>query len=225
MRYLILIALVFFAACTATHTASQQPPSVLLGNIESVPTLVTKEAPDFTSKAVMPDNSFQDITLSSFRGKYVILFLYPMDFTFVCPTEIITFDKMLQEFKKRNCEIIGASTDSQFVHLAWKNTPVEEGGIGQIQYPLVSDTTREISRLYGVLHDEGVALRGLFLIDKEGKVRHELVNDFSLGRSIKEALRTLQALQIVDEYGELCPAEWHPGEETIKQPKTGSKEK
>ena len=178
--------------------------------------LVTKNAPDFTAKAVMPDNTFQEITLSDYRGKYVILFFYPLDFTFVCPTEIIAFDQKLDEFRKRNCEVIGVSVDSEYSHWAWKNTPRDKGGIGDIQYPLVADITKAISRDYGVLFDEAVALRGLFLIDREGVVRHEVVNDLGLGRSVNEALRVLEALQHLEEHGEVCPADWHEGEEAMK---------
>jgi peroxiredoxin (alkyl hydroperoxide reductase subunit C) len=178
--------------------------------------LVTKPAPDFTAQAVMPDNSIKELTLSSYRGKYVMLFFYPMDFTFVCPTEILKFDEMLDEFKKRNCEVIGVSTDSEYSHLAWKNTPVDQGGIGNIRYPLVADIKKEISRNFGVLFDESVALRGTFLIDKEGVVRHAVVNDLPLGRSISEALRVLDAWIFVEEHGEVCPAEWHPGEEAME---------
>jgi len=179
-------------------------------------TLVTKEAPDFKAQAVMPDNSFEEITLSSYRGKYVLLFFYPLDFTFVCPSEILAFNSALEEFKKKNCEVIGVSVDSQYTHFAWKNTPVEQGGIGNIQFPLVADLSKEIARSYGVLLDEGVALRGLFLIDKDGIVRHELINDLPRGRSVDEALRILDALQFVEEHGEVCPANWKPGEEAMK---------
>ncbi len=179
--------------------------------------LVTKPAPDFKATAVMADNSFEEISLSQYRGKYTILFFYPLDFTFVCPTEIIAFDKHLEEFEKLNCQVIGASIDSQFSHWAWKNTPVDHGGIGAIRYPLVADITKQISRDYGVLlEDAGVALRGLFLIDKEGIVRHQVINDLGLGRSVEEALRVLKALQHLETYGEVCPADWHEGEEAMK---------
>jgi peroxiredoxin (alkyl hydroperoxide reductase subunit C) len=146
--------------------------------------LVTKEAPGFTAQAVMSDNSFAELKLSSFRGKYVVLFFYPLDFTFVCPSEIIAFDKALSRFEAKNAQVIGVSVDSHFTHLAWKNTPRENGGIGQIRYPLVSDLNKSISRDYGVLLEDGIALRGLFLIDKEGVIRHALVNDLPLGRSV-----------------------------------------
>lgn len=179
-------------------------------------TLVTQEAPDFTAQAVMPNNAFADLTLSSYRGKYIILFFYPLDFTFVCPSEILAFDRRLAEFKKRNCEVIGVSVDSQYTHLAWKSTPLREGGLGGVQFPLVSDLKKDIARAYGVLHDEAIALRGLFLIDKSGIVRHEVVNDLPLGRSVDEALRILDALQFFETYGDVCPADWHPGEEAIK---------
>lgn len=175
---------------------------------------VTKPAPDFTATAVMADNSFNEkFQLSDYRGKYVVLFFYPLDFTFVCPSEIIAFDKRLKDFQSRNCEVIGVSVDSHFTHWAWKNTPVEKGGIGNIQYPLVADLTKQIAREYGVLFNDAVALRGLFLIDQEGIVRHALVNDLPLGRNVDEALRVLDALQFHEENGEVCPANWRKGEE------------
>ena len=179
--------------------------------------LVTKEAPDFTATTVMPDNSFKDdFKLSDHRGKYVVLFFYPLDFTFVCPSEIIAFDKKLEEFKSKSCEVIGVSTDSHFSHWAWKNTAVNDGGIGNIQYPLVADFRKEISADYGVLLDGGMALRGLFLIDKEGIIRHAVVNDLSLGRSVDEAIRMLDALQFTEEHGEVCPADWREGDDGMK---------
>ena len=178
--------------------------------------LVTKEAPDFTAQAVMPDGTFAELRLSSFRGKYVVLFFYPLDFTFVCPSEIIAFDHALARFKEKNTEVIGVSVDSHFTHLAWKNTPREKGGIGNVQYPLVSDLTKEIARSYGVLSNESVALRGLFLIDKEGTIRHALVNDLPLGRSVEEVVRMLDALQFTEKHGEVCPANWRDGEEGMK---------
>lgn len=176
--------------------------------------LVTKPAPDFTATAVMPDNTFkEDFKLSDYRGKYVILFFYPLDFTFVCPSEIIAFDKALKRFQDKGCEIIGASTDSHFSHLAWKSTPVDKGGIGDIQFPLVADLKKQISRDYGVLFGDEIALRGLFLIDKDGVVRHATVNDLPLGRNVEEAIRVLDALQFVEEHGEVCPANWSKGDE------------
>ena len=178
--------------------------------------LVTREAPDFTAKAVMPDGSFAELTLSSYRGKYVVLFFYPLDFTFVCPTEIVAFDDALPEFKQKNCEVIGVSVDSHYAHWAWRNTPRDRGGIGQIGYPLVADLDKSISQKYSVLLDEGIALRGLFLIDREGKVRHAVINDLPLGRSVDEALRVLEALQHFEKHGEVCPANWHEGQEAMK---------
>ena len=178
--------------------------------------LVTKEAPDFAAQAVMADNTFSELKLSSYRGKHVVLFFYPLDFTFVCPSEIIAFDHALARFKEKNAEVIGVSVDSHFTHLAWKNTPREKGGIGNVLFPIVSDITKEIARSYGVLVNESVALRGLFLIDKEGIVRHALVNDPSLGRNVDEALRMLDALQFTEKHGEVCPANWREGEEAMK---------
>ena len=179
-------------------------------------TLVTKEAPDFSADAVMPDNSFAELKLSSYRGKYVVLFFYPLDFTFVCPSEIIAFDAALAKFQKRNAQVIGVSVDSHYTHLAWKNTPRQQGGIGPINYPLVSDLNKSIARNFGVLLEAGVALRGLFLIDRQGVVRHSLVNDLPIGRSVDEALRVLDALQFHEEHGEVCPANWRAGEEAMK---------
>ncbi len=179
-------------------------------------TLVTKEAPDFAAQAVMPDNSFAELKLSSYRGKYVVLFFYPLDFTFVCPSEIIAFDKALEKFEAKNAQVLGVSVDSHFTHLAWKNTPRDQGGIGQIKYPLVADLSKKISKKYGVLFGREVARRGLFLIDKEGVVRHALVNDLPLGRNVDEALRILDALQFTEEHGEVCPANWREGKDAMK---------
>ena len=183
--------------------------------------LVTKPAPDFTATAVMPDNSFKELTLSSYRGKYVVLFFYPLDFTFVCPSEIIAFDKALPKFKKKNAEVIGVSVDSHYTHLAWKETPRARGGIGPINYPLVADLGKNIARSYDVLLNEQVALRGLFLLDKQGVVRHALVNDLPLGRNVDEALRVLDALQFTEVHGEVCPANWREGEEAMKPTAAG----
>jgi len=178
--------------------------------------LVTKEAPDFTAQAVMGDNSFVELKLSDYRGKHVVLFFYPLDFTFVCPSEIIAFNNALEKFKSKNTEVIGVSVDSHFTHLAWKNTARQDGGIGPINYPLVSDLNKDISRDYGVLVNDSVALRGLFLIDKEGVIRHAVINDLSLGRSVDEALRMVDALQFTEEHGEVCPANWQQGDEAMK---------
>lgn len=179
--------------------------------------LVGKPAPDFTAQAVMPDNTFKQVKLSDFKGKYVILFFYPLDFTFVCPSEIIAFDNRLANFKERNVEVLGVSVDSHFSHLAWKNTPIEKGGIGNVQYPIVADLTKQIARDYDVLTGDGaVAFRGTFLIDKDGKVRHQVINDLPLGRNIEEALRMVDALQFHEKNGEVCPAGWNKGKEGMK---------
>jgi len=180
--------------------------------------LIGKPAPDFTAQAVLPDNTIQpDFKLSALRGKYVVLFFYPLDFTFVCPTEILGFNAKLAEFKKRGVEVVGVSVDSQYTHLAWKTTPVEQGGIKGVQFPLVADLNKKIARDYDVLLEEGgVALRGTFLIDKNGVVRHAVVNDLGLGRSIDEAVRMVDALQHLEQYGEVCPANWKEGEDAMK---------
>jgi peroxiredoxin (alkyl hydroperoxide reductase subunit C) len=183
----------------------------------SLCTLVTKEAPDFTADAVLPDGTFGQISLSSYRGKYVVLFFYPLDFTFVCPSEILAFNKKIAAFKEKNCEVIGVSIDSKFTHYAWRNTPVENGGIGNIQYPLVADLNKNIAREYGILFNEAVALRGLFLIDTKGVIRHAVINDLPLERSVNEALRMVDALQFVETHGDqVCPANWQEGEEAMK---------
>ncbi len=178
-------------------------------------TLVTQPAPDFTAEAVLANNTFGEITLSELKGKFVLLFFYPLDFTFVCPSEILAFNAKVEEFKKKNCELIGVSVDSKFSHFAWKNTAIENGGIGDIQYPLIADITKDIARSYGVLFDNAVALRGLFLIDDKGIIRHAVVNDLPLGRSVNEALRMLDALQYHEKHGEVCPANWQEGDDAM----------
>ncbi len=180
--------------------------------------LVGKKAPDFTANAVMGDNEIKEITLSKvIKGKYAVLFFYPLDFTFVCPSELLAFDHRLAEFKKRGVEVIGISIDSQFTHLAWKNTAVDNGGIGQVKYPLVADVKHEICRAYDVEFEAaGVAFRGSFLIDKTGQVRHQVVNDLPLGRNIDEMLRMVDALQFTEKHGEVCPAGWTQGHEGMQ---------
>jgi len=177
--------------------------------------LVTQEAPDFTAQAVFPDNSIGEFTLSSMKGKYTALFFYPLDFTFVCPSEIIAFDRKADEFRERNCELVGVSVDSQYTHHAWRNTKVEEGGIGEISFPLVADLSKSIAKDYGVLLNDSVALRGFFLIDKEGVVRHSVINDLPLGRNVDEAIRMVDALQYTEEHGEVCPANWNRGDDAM----------
>ncbi|MDX2056132.1 MAG: peroxiredoxin [Polyangiaceae bacterium] len=186
--------------------------------------LVGRKAPDFKTAAVLGTgeitNNFQ--FSEAIRGKYAVLFFYPMDFTFVCPTELIAFDHRLDEFKARNVEVIGASTDSQHTHNAWRNTPIDKGGIGPVKYTLVADRTHEVVRAYDVEVPAGtVAFRGSFLIDKEGIVRHQLVNDLPLGRNIDEMLRMVDALQFNEQYGEVCPAGWQKGNKGMKENAAG----
>ncbi len=185
--------------------------------------LVTKRAPDFTAATVMPDNSINEsFNLHTYiKDKYAVVFFYPLDFTFVCPSEILAFDHRLSEFKSRNCEVIAVSVDSQFTHLAWKNTPVEKGGLGNVQFPMVADLTRQIARDFDVLFNEAVALRGTFLIDRAGIVRHQIVNDLPLGRNVDEAIRMLDALQFHEEHGEVCPAGWNKGKAGMKADPAG----
>ncbi len=183
--------------------------------------LVQKPAPDFKATAVFANGDEKEITLSSLQGKYVVLFFYPFDFTFVCPTEILAFSNHIEEFKKRNVEVLGVSIDSAHVHRAWRATKVEDGGIGPIAYPLVADVNKDIARAYGVLLDGGMALRGTFLIDKAGTVRQETVNDLPLGRSVEETLRLVDALQYTEEHGEVCPAGWQKGKTAMKANPSG----
>ena len=201
--------------------------------------LVTKKAPDFATQAVMPDNSIQEVKLSDYKGKKVVLFFYPLDFTFVCPTELLAFDKRLSEFESRGVQVLGCSVDSRWSHLAWKNTDVNNGGIGNVQYPLLQDLDKSIARNYDVLvgateayvetEDDventtiggGVALRGSFLIDEEGTVRHAVLNDLPLGRNIDEMLRMVDALSYHQKHGEVCPAGWKDGDTAMKESPEG----
>src|SRR5512143_1367398 len=176
--------------------------------------LVGKQAPDFNAVAVMGNNEINESfnLKKQIAGKYAVVYFYPLDFTFVCPSELIAFDHRLEEFKKRNVEVIGCSIDSQFTHLAWKNTPVDKGGIGQVKYPLVADVKHAICQAFDVeLAAGGVALRGSFLIDKNGVVQHQVVNNLPLGRNVDEMLRMVDALQFTEEHGEVCPAGWQKG--------------
>jgi len=184
--------------------------------------LVTSPAPDFTAAAVMPDGTInENFSLSDYKGKYVVLFFYPLDFTFVCPSEIIAHNNRVAAFEERGVQVIGVSIDSQFTHFAWRNTDVNNGGIGQIDFPLVADTDQSIMNNYGVKHPASVALRGSFLIDQEGIVRHQVVNDLPLGREVDEMLRLVDALQFHEEHGEVCPAGWNKGDEGMKADAAG----
>ncbi len=181
-------------------------------------------APDFNATAVI-DQEFKEISLSQFRGKYVVLFFYPLDFTFVCPTEITAFSDRYKDFSSKNTEVLGVSVDSKFTHLAWIQTPRNEGGIGDIDYPLVSDLKREICTSYNVLNEDGEADRGLFIINPKGIIMHSTINKAPVGRNIDETLRVLQAYQYVESHpDEVCPANWTPGDKTMKEDPKGSKE-
>lgn len=174
---------------------------------------IGKLAPQFQAKAVIQGAIIDNFSLSSLLGSYVVLFFYPLDFTFVCPTELHAFQERLSDFQKRGAKVVGCSVDSAFSHLAWLNTPKSQGGIEGVQYPLVADLNKQICTDYGVLkEDEGIAYRGLFLIDREGIIRHLLINDLGLGRSVDEALRMLDALIFLEEHGQVCPANWNTGE-------------
>lgn len=181
--------------------------------------LVTRQAPDFTAAAVLGTGEIVDnFNFATFtKGKPAVIFFWPMDFTFVCPSELIAFDHRLEEFKKRGVEVIGVSMDSEFVHNAWRNTPVDQGGIGPVRYPLVADIKHTIMQAYGIEHPEaGVALRATFLVDKNGIVRHQLVNDLPIGRNIDDVIRVVDALQFHEEHGEVCPAQWEKGKEGMQ---------
>ncbi|XP_068953630.1 peroxiredoxin-1-like [Petaurus breviceps papuanus] len=182
-------------------------------------------APNFKATAVMPDRQFKDISLSDYKGKYVVLFFYPLDFIFVCPTEIIAFCDQAEEFKKINCQVMDASVDSHFCHLAWVNTVKKNGGLEAVNIPLLSDPKRTIAQDYGVLKtDEGISFRGLFITDEKGILRQITINDLPVGRSVDETLRLVQAFQFTDKYGEVCPAGWKPGSDTIEPDVQRSKE-
>eukprot|EP01067_Filipodium_phascolosomae_P008980 Filipodium_phascolosomae@DN78_c0_g1_i2.p1 len=183
--------------------------------------LVSKPAEDFAAEVVTATGAVEPFTLSSLRGKYVYLLFYPFDFTFVCPTELLAFNEKVAEFESRNVQLVGVSVDSVFCHSAWRNTPINKGGIGQLKFPLVSDITKSISRSYGVLMDEAKSLRGLFLIDREGIVRHAVVNDLPLGRSVDEALRMVDSLVHFETNGEVCPANWKKGTEAMQATPAG----
>jgi peroxiredoxin (alkyl hydroperoxide reductase subunit C) len=177
--------------------------------------IVGTAAPEFTAPAVLPSGAIEDnFNLSDLKGKYVVLFFWPLDFTFVCPTEIIAHDRRMADFKARGVEVVGISIDSQFTHFAWRSTPVDEGGIGPVQFPIVADVKHDITRAYGIEHPEaGVALRASFLIDREGIVQHQVVNNLPLGRNVDEMLRMVDALQYTEEHGEVCPAGWNKGDQ------------
>jgi peroxiredoxin (alkyl hydroperoxide reductase subunit C) len=185
--------------------------------------LVGKKAPDFTAAAIMPNDSINESfnLKEHLKGKTGLLFFYPLDFTFVCPSEILAFDNRMDQFKERGVEVIAISVDSHFTHLAWKNTPVKDGGIGKVKFPMVADLTKSIARDYDVLMDEAVSLRGTFLIDKEGVVRHQLINDLPLGRNVDEALRMVDALHHHEQHGEVCPAGWNKGNKAMNATSEG----
>jgi len=184
---------------------------------------VTNPAPDFKGQAVV-GKEFREICLGDYKGKWLVLFFYPLDFTFVCPTEICSFSDRAGEFKEIGTEVVACSVDSHFTHLAWVNTPRNRGGLGELNIPLLSDLTKKISTDYNVLLDGGIALRGLFVIDPKGVVRSTIINDLPVGRNVDEALRIINAFQFVERHGEVCPANWKPGEKTMKPDPEGSKE-
>lgn len=184
--------------------------------------LIGKPAPSFSANAVVSGEIVSEFSLNAYRGKYVIFFFYPLDFTFVCPTELHAFEERIDEFEERNTQIVACSVDSCYTHLAWLRTPKSKGGIEGVSFPLVADLNKSISEEYGVLMPhEGIAMRGLFLLDKEGVIRHQVINDLPLGRSVDETLRTLDALISFNEHGEVCPANWKTGARRMKPTKEG----
>ena len=185
---------------------------------------VGKPAPDFCRPAVV-NYDFKDVKLSDYKGKWLVLFFYPLDFTFVCPTEIIAFSKKADEFRKINCEVVAASCDSQYSHFAWVSTPRKEGGLGEMNIPILADKDLSMARDYGVLIEEaGISLRGMFIIDPKGILRQITINDLPVGRNVDEAMRLVKAFQFVEEHGEVCPANWHEGETAMKASTEGMKE-
>lgn len=186
---------------------------------------VQSPAPGFKATAVMPNKTFKEgLSLADYKGKWVVLFFYPLDFTFVCPTEITAFSDRVGDFKELGAEVLGCSVDSHFTHLAWMETPRAKGGLGEIKYPLLADLTKKIGEDYGVLLPDGITLRGLFIIDPDGNLRYQVVHDLGIGRNVDETLRVLAAIQSVDKTGEVCPADWTPGADTMKPDPSGSQE-
>ncbi len=207
-----------------SHHVLRFPEMVNQGiEMQNISNLVCEKARDFHAKTVLSDNSISDnFSLQDYvKNKYCVLFFYPLDFTFVCPTEIIAFSNRVEQFRELNTEIIGVSVDSHFAHFAWRNTPREKGGIGSINFPLVSDVSKSISQDYGVLLDNSVALRATFVIDKNFIIRHQSVNDIPLGRNVDEIVRTVKALQHTEKYGEVCPAGWDKGDSGMKPTQEG----
>jgi peroxiredoxin (alkyl hydroperoxide reductase subunit C) len=208
----------FSYTCDRSPFTPQIESSILFSN----ELLVGEDAPEFAGEAIVNGKFVEELKLSDFKGQYVVLFFYPLDFTFVCPTEIYAFQDKLDAFSSRNAQVIGCSIDSVYSHFAWLNTPRSMGGIQGVQYPLLSDITKSIAESYHVLNDEkGIAYRGLFIIDREGVVRHQLINDLPIGRNVDEVLRTLDALITFETHGEVCPANWTLGDATFKPTNEG----
>jgi len=220
---LLLKATKSLAVVSSSKTLNKAPAAALinnrffsLGSFDMSKAFVQKPAPNFEAQAVV-DGEFKNVKLSDYKGKYLVFFFYPLDFTFVCPTEIIAFSDRADEFKAMGCEVLACSVDSHFSHLAWTETPRNKGGLGTMKIPILSDLTKQVSRDYGVLlEDAGISLRGLFIIDDKGILRQITVNDLPVGRSVDETLRLVQAFQFTDKHGEVCPAGWTPGADTIK---------
>lgn len=194
-------------------------------NLQASGIAIGKAAPNFQGDAVMPNGAFKNIKLSDFQGKYLVFFYYPNDFTFVCPTEILAFSDRMSEFEQIDCQVVGASTDSKFVHLQWCSTKRKQGGLEMLNYPLLADPNGDIAKRYGIFNeDEGNTFRGLFIIDPKGVLRQITINDMPVGRSVDETLRLVQAFQFTDEHGEVCPANWKPGKKTMKPDPESAKE-
>ena len=186
--------------------------------------VIGKPAPAFKTQALMPDGSFKELNLTDYKGKWLILFFYPLDFTFVCPTEIIQYSERVAEFNAIGAEVVAASVDSLFSHLAWTKQSRKEGGLGEMKIPILADLTKQVSKDYAVLNEDGVAFRGIFIIDPAQNIRQITINDLPVGRNVDETLRLLQAFQFVEKHGEVCPAGWKPGQKTMKADPKGSQE-
>jgi peroxiredoxin (alkyl hydroperoxide reductase subunit C) len=222
MKTALLLTGLLLQAAMAADTCFEGPGGASLTdapasghNLQWTKAMISKPAPAFTGTAVI-NGEFKEINLEDFKGKYLVFFFYPLDFTFVCPTEILAFNDRVEEFRKIGAEVVACSVDSHFTHLAWMNTPRAEGGLGKLDIPLLSDLTKSISKDYGVyLEDNGISLRGLFIIDDKGTLRQITMNDLPVGRNVDETLRLVQAFQYTDKHGEVCPAGWKPGADTI----------
>eukprot|EP00041_Stephanoeca_diplocostata_P002234 m.24710 g.24710 ORF g.24710 m.24710 type:complete len:234 (-) comp13099_c0_seq3:194-895(-) len=223
--YFTTSIVVAVACITGSITAQRVIPSDAVSGYGESLARIASAAPDFSAEAVMPNGKIEEVTLSHYKGKYVVLLFYPMDFTFVCPTEILAFSNKMKEFKDIGAEVLGISTDSKFVHVAWTKTPREEGGLGEVNFPLVADQNMKISQAYGAMYaGQAHSARAMFIVDGTGKLRQIQIHDDGVGRSVEETLRIVKAFQHHDKVGEVCPSGWQPGDDTIKNTPDGKLE-